>query len=92
MNDHHNSQMTNNNKMSSYCQILQVRFFSPPKEYARITCTGILVQISHCESQEMLVSAVLFINCLKLSGFNNIKPWTVLFLFHVHVLFEFHRS
>lgn len=77
--------------MSSYCQILQVRFFFP-NEYAYIIRTGILVQISHCESQEMLVSAVLFINCLKLSGFNNIKPWTVLFLFHVRVLFEFHRS
>lgn len=40
-----------------------------------------LVQISHRESQEVLLSAILFINYPKLGGFHRAKPWTVQFLF-----------
>lgn len=91
---YHTSQMIND-KTPSYCQILQVLGggFFPPERICINTGTGILAQISHCEFQEVLVSAVLPINRLMLSGFNSIKPWTVPFLFHVRrVLFEFHRS
>lgn len=53
-------------------------------------CALIQVQICNRESWEMPVSVVLFIlqfcNCLELSGFNNVKLWTVLFLFHVRLI------